>query len=477
VTKATTAASTTHPRRQLIDTIEYVDGIEREYLRRQVLKFDRIDLLCEKVLEYQVAPHHLRMMQHQAKFPDGNLVLGFRGSGKTTIRTIGHAIHLLLKDPDHRILLASKSSTNAQVFLDEVKSQLESERMQYYFGPQVGTKWDEARITVAGRRSTAKEPSITTVGLESAVESRHYDTLLVDDLVGESEARTAYMRRKTHTFFYKTLLPCLEPGGNLSVTGVPQHPADLYGHQQGADMAGERTIVIPAMMGSDTDGWVATWPDKFPVVWLLAQRTKMGPIIFATQFLCNARKMVGGGVFRYDDCNVIPDDQIPDGLPAYGGGDLATSLKNTADLFELVVLRYDKTTDRYYVIDHVVGRKTFVQQRQAVIDTCDRHDVARFLIEAQQYQSVLVDEVKRKRQELHVAKAYQKKSKDQRAAHLSAKFEQGKVYFRQGLDALIEELVQFPDGDHDHGFDALDLAIRAVRVRRRKKRAHEPGVM
>jgi len=473
----TATAHDRNTRRELVETAEELERAERDLLRCQILEYDRIDLLCTEVLGYEVAPHHLRMLKHTLRFPDGNLVLGWRGSGKSTIVTVAYSVWRVLKDPDVRILIASKSHTNAKAFLSEIKGHLESDKVQAIFGPQVGAKWDEDEIKVAGRTKQPKEPTITTVGLDSAVESRHYDVLICDDLVSESESRTAHMRRKVHTFFYKTLLPTLEPGGALAVRGVPHHPADLYGHLRKSDMDGPRTLVIPAMRGNNTDGWVAEWPDKFPVSFLLALRTKMGSIIFATQYLCDAKKMVGGGVFQWDDIRVIPHDQVPDGLPAYGGGDLATSLKKTADLFELVVIRYDKVTDRYYVIDHVAGRLKFVQQRTRVIELAERHDVAKFLIEAQQYQAVLVDEVKRKRKGLPIFKAFQKRSKDQRAAHLAAKFEAGKVIFTQGLDQLIEELVGFPDGDHDHAFDALDLAVRAVRYKRRKRREREPGVI
>jgi predicted phage terminase large subunit-like protein len=464
-------------RREMVQAIEDIERAERDYLRRQVLEFDRIDLLCTEVLGYQVEPHHMRMLRHTLLYPDGNLIEGWRGCGKSTIATVAYAIWLLLKDPNHRILLASESAANAKKFLDEIKGHLEGEAVQSVFGPQVGAKWDENEIKVAQRTSKAKEPSITTVGLDSSVESRHYDTLICDDLVAEAEAKTAYMRKKVHTFYYKVLIPCLEPGGNLAIRGVPHHPSDLYGHLRSADMEGARTLIIPAMTGNDVDGWVAMWPGKFSVEFLLGLRHSMGSIIFATQYLCNAEKMVGGGVFHWDNMHVIPDDQIPDGLPVYGGGDLASALDNAADRFALVVVRFDKVTDRYYVIDYVAGRKRFIQQRTAVIDVVDRHDVAKFLIEAQQYQAVLIQEVKRKRVDLPVFKSFQKRSKEQRAAHLSAKFEQGKIYFRQGLDPLIEELVGFPDGDHDDGFDALDLAIRASRYRKRKVREKEPGVL
>ena len=41
----------------------------------------------------------------------------------------------------------------------------------------------------------------------------------------------------------------------------------------------------------------------------------------------------------------------------------------------------------------------------------------------------------------------------------SANFENGKVFFREGMDDLEECLLLFPEVDHDDLFDGLDFAM------------------
>ena len=462
-------------RRDLIQKLEETQEVRREWIRRQVIDNERIDLLCTEVLGYEIRPHHLRMLQHQHSKRTGNLCLVWRGAGKTTTRTIARCLFLLLQNPDTRILIASKSSTNSVTMLSEIKRHFESDRFKEVFGDWRGPKWDDTEIIVAPRTSPAKESSISCVGVESAVVSRHYDVIIGDDLVDEENARTAYMRNKLLTWYYKTLIPTLEPGGELSIHGTRYHHLDLYGHLIANEMSGG-LLRMPALVGNDVDGWRSQWPEKFSTDHLLRMRSSMGSIIFDSQYQVSTEKMAGGGIFDIDQCQLVSDDQIPDGLPRFLGADLAISQKTQADLFEVVVVAYDSTADRYYVIDHYANRNTFQEQRRIIEEMSRRHDIERGAIEAIAYQAALIQELKRENPDLSLIPVKPKKDKVTRAWRLAAKFEDRKMFFRKGLDGLIEELVLFPDAEHDDGFDALDLAVKACRMRAKKAR-REPGLL
>jgi len=467
-----------HDRRAVIKKLEEIRETRRDWLRRQILEKDRIDLLATEVLGLQVEPHHFAMIAHQHRYsPDpGCMILCWRGAGKTSITSVARTVFKLLKNPDERILLASKSGTNAVGILSEVKRRLVLPEVEEIFGPQIGDKWDDVEINVAGRKSASKESNVTAIGAESAVVSRHYDAINADDLVDEKNSRTRYMRDQIKTFLYKTLLPTLEPGGEFSVQGTRYHDQDLYGHLVENELAG-RVLVIPALVGSEEHGYRSNWPAKFPVEWLLQRRASMGSILFDGQYRCDTAKMKGGGVFDIDDVDTIALSQVPAGLPRYLGVDLAISQKAKADRFFAVVIAYDAATDTVYVVDNVYGRFSFVKQREIVIDLCDRHSIVRGAIEAQFYQAALWQEVKRERPDLPIVAWQQRVDKLTRAQRFSARFEGGKVHFVHGLDTLVEELIAFPDGEHDDGFDGLDLAVAATRARSRKPaRDREPGV-
>lgn len=457
-------------RRRLIGKYEQLQAMRRQWLRDQVVLYDRIDLLCTEVLGYQVLPHHLRILQHQHRYADatGCLIQAWRGSGKSTSSTVGRAVWHVLRNPNVRILLASRSGENAEAMLTEIKAHLENPDLQQIFGPQVGAKWDSGEIKVAQRTTTAKEATITCLGVEGAVVSKHFDVIICDDLVDEKNARTKVTREQVHTFFYKTLLPTLEPGGQLSVAGTRYHDLDLYGHLQRREMAGARTLVIPALEGEIPDNCRSNWPAKFTREFLLELRERMGSIIFDTQYQCDTAKMRSGGIFQYEDVRWVEDYQIPAGLPRYMGVDLAIGKKSVNDRFFLVVVAYDEPTDTVYVVDHVVGRFPFAKQRELVADKAKHHNVVRGAIETQQYQEALLQEVIREDPDLPLVGKKQDTDKVARAQRQSARWERGGLAARVGQDEVIGEVVGFPDAAHDDAFDGLDLAIGAIFTRRRK---------
>lgn len=286
-------------RSQLIQIYDQYRAMSNDHIRRAVIERNRIDILAGEVLGYTIKPMHLKMMRFQFEHRD-SLQLAFRGGGKTTVLTVAKAVHYLIKNRDFRILLVSKTKGNAEAFLKEIKGHLENnQRLIEIFGPfydpaRVG-KWDNTEIEVVGKQKATKEANITCVGVDSAVVSKHYDALLCDDMVDDSNARTHYMREGVRVFYYQTLLPTLEPPDN-SVPhrgenhkhGTRYHFADTYGHLIANELKDHHQI-IPAL---DEKGR-SPWPEKYPPEWFEEKRRQMGTILFNchaddTEFLTDA---------------------------------------------------------------------------------------------------------------------------------------------------------------------------------------------
>ncbi len=82
-------------RSELVQLYRHYNSMGNEWVRRQVIEHDRIDILITYVLGYQLEPFHMSLLRFQFAHPD-SLQLVFRGAGKTTIATISKVIHLLL---------------------------------------------------------------------------------------------------------------------------------------------------------------------------------------------------------------------------------------------------------------------------------------------------------------------------------------------------------------------------------------------
>lgn len=476
--RSTGSATAPLSRRELLDLYEQTVASEVAWIREQVLQHGRADVLAEQVLGYSFEPHHALMAKHQEDH-EQDLCLVFRGAGKTTVRTVVRAILLLLRDPNIRILIGSKSGENAQDILSEIRHHFESnERFRQVFGDLTRKDWTEKGFSLATRTVWTKEPNIHVVGMGGNVTSKHYDVIIVDDLVDEENSRTAYMRRKVRTFYYKTLMPCLDPSdgreGRLWVHGTRYHSADLYGHLSKADMK-DSTLVIPALY-TDPDGALkSNWPKKFPVDLLLKRRENMGSIDFEMQYECSTLSMEGGGIFSYDDIDLFDPDTVSDALGRYLGFDLAISKGAKNDYFVALVGAYDEKTGHLWIVDGIRGRFSFDEQRQIAVGLFDEHEAVRGCMETVAYQEALFQEVLRERPELPLVQHKTRYDKVVRAKRLSPMVERGQLHVAKHLGWLVTEIVRFPDHDTDDGLDAFDFLVQAC-VRKQRSERTEPGL-
>lgn len=472
-------------RRDLLDRIERTKGLRNEWVRRQVLQHDRIDILASEVLGYEVAEHHLAMLRHFVRHSvrggKNSLTLCFRGSGKTTIVTVVGAIYLIVKNPNIRIIIASKSSGNAAAMMGEIQQRLTRDSFVEVFGAHRGDKWNDEATLVCTRTQPRREPTISVAGIDSATTSKHADVILADDLVDQENSRTKYMRAKLRSWLYQTLMPCLEPEGFVAFLGTRYHPEDLYEYLKGAECKG-RTLEIPALRGSDNEGWTSAWPQKFSVAKLLERRENTPAIDWDAQMQMRCDKM-RGEVFDVDMIQYYNPEDVPPGCEVVLGADLAISQRDRADYFALVALAYSEELRRGWVLAEMAARLTFHEQMKAILAMGQEYGVSRAGVEAVQYQEALAQEIRREMAEddelrneaFAVISVKTRHDKVTRAHRLTVPVRNGQILFRKEHRALIDELLTMPDGDHDDRFDALDVAWHTAIAKRRKKR-REPNL-
>lgn len=474
----------------LIEIHKQSRALRNEWLRKLIVEHNRIDLLASEILGIEVLPFHLALFKWQFAHPS-NLQLVFRGAGKTTTCTVAKAIHLLAKNRNLRIGIASKAKGNSQAFLKEIKGHLEhNERLIEVFGefydPRRVAKWDDSEIEVVGRTKHAKEASITCLGVDSAIVSKHFDVLISDDLVDEENSRTKHMRDKIKVWNYQTLDPTLEPPdpdvphrGEHHRHGTRYHFDDLYGHWIENELRGH-VQVIPAL---DERGR-SPWPKKYPPRWFQEKKKHSGTIIFNAQYQCDTEAMKGE-IFRYDDCQIIDDELIPKDLKIFQGVDLAITEEEKNDQFANVTIgvtgKLGTDDVMIYVLDYFAGYLRFSEQTRRTLELYRKHKPLRGCIESNAYQLAQWQTLDEKLPGIRLVPVQTDKDKITRAWKLSPLFEARRVFFRRSMGPLIDQLVLFPNYKHKDLFDALDLAVRASKLKdrrkRRRTRAREPGLM
>lgn len=456
-------------------TVVRLRALRREAVRREILRGARVELLASHVLGYDVRPFHQALIDFQ-EAADTCLQLAPRGYGKSTILTITRAVYEILKNPNVRILIAANTQIQAEVFLREIKAHFErNERVREYFGNFVSEdKWDTREIVVAPRTSTAKESTITCVGVGGPVASRHYDVIIADDLVDEENARTDTQRERVKTWWYQTLLPCCEPDGRIFVIGTRYHHLDLYGHLIRNEYAAKHQI-IPAIAADGT----TPWPEKFSLEWLEERKRQAGSIIFNAQYQ-NDTSLMKGHIFREEWFRFYDVEPDWSKMRFFIGCDPAatkreamlSSSKSTTDWWTIVVGgRARDTAGDYagdvYVRDIWRARCTKDEYLQKLRSMNERYRPIAVMIETVAAQEYLAQDAQRY---MPVRRIQRTTDKVARAYWLQAFFENGQIVLpakhlvgsNSDWQALLDELLLFPEGEHDDFFDGLQTMVEGA---------------
>lgn len=464
-------------RTSLLSVYDQYRTASNEWLRRQIVENNRIDILSKVVLGYEVMPFHFAMMKWQFMHPE-SLILSFRGGGKSTTGTVVRAIYYLCKNRNFTIVIGSESKSNSAGFLREIKGHLESnERLIEIFGPfydpRLTSKWDSHEIDVLGKTRVCKESSIMCTGVDAAITSKHFDAALYDDLAVEDNSRTPAMREKIKTWYYKTWTPLISPPdpdiqhrGEHHGLGTRQHPEDLYGHLNENELKG-KVLRVPALDEYDN----SPWPEIYPPEFFKSQRRKMGIILFGAQYQQDVEAMKGE-VFQYDDCIQLSDKDWPEHktLKIYMGTDLAVGEKDKDCMFAISVIGIKGSITKrdcyVYLLDYYLEHLRASEQEAKIVEYYDKWKPLRVGLETNQYQDILRQNLKKNCPSMVVKKVNQKLDKVTRAQKLSWLFEAKRAFFldsgRHGRP--IDHLVRFPsDRFTKDFFDSYDNAFTAAK--------------
>jgi predicted phage terminase large subunit-like protein len=460
----------------MAEALAQLRAVRRETVRKEVLENDRTELLASHVLDYEVKPFHLELIRFQSGCEDSCLQLAPRGYGKTTVLTITRAVHEIVKDPNVRILIASNTQLQAEVFLREIKFHLEHNPLLInYFGRFFSPdKWDAREILVTPRTSSAKESTVTCVGVGGPVASRHYDLIIADDLVDEENSRTEMQREKTRVWFYKTLQPCLEPHGKLFIIGTRYHYLDLYGHLIKNEFRDSHQIIRAIAPDGSTP-----WPEKFSLEWLEERRKQAGSAIFNAQYQ-NDTELMKGDIFKDEWFRFYDTEPDWNSMSFFIGCDPAATSRDT-------LLQRNKAESDWWTI--VIGARKgrpgteqggdiYLKElwrarctKQEYLDVLrrfnDQYHPQRVVIETVAAQEYLAQDAEKW---MPVKRIKRTTDKVARAYWLQPFFENGQVLMPAKYlasdwslwQALMDELVLFPQGEHDDLFDGLQTMVEGA---------------
>lgn len=436
-------------------------------------------LVCKYITKRSVQMLHKSIIANISSHTS-TLDLAPRGFGKSTVGDVDYCITKILRDANIRIMIGSKTQTQAQAFLKEIRTHFEqNEDLLRIFGDWKTHKdnvWNDREFTVNKRTIIKKEATVTALGASGAVISKHFDIIIGDDLVGLENARTERQRANLKEWFYSSLAPTLEPDGEIHILGTRYNPLDLY---EDLMKSGNYAVNIQQAIQIVNGKECSLWEEKFSLEKLKEKRAESGKIIFNMQYQ-NDTELAKGKIFKaqyfkyYEEYKLDYDFQTAkvrvkstDGIDTwikvrvYMGADLAISEKENEDNDYFVLMMIGVDADRnVYILEYVKERLSFNSQLNTIMSYGrDKYPmVERVGVETVAYQKALAQELRRLTL-LPIINIPTSKDKVTRAMRRSANFENGKVFFREGMDDLEECLLLFPEVDHDDLFDALDFAM------------------
>lgn len=190
-----------------------------------------------------------------------------------------------------------------------------------------------------------------------------------------------------------------------------------------------------------------------------AKRETSPELVFRQEYLAEFVTF-GAGLVKPD---MLVDGPCPAGLPVVLGVDLAISEKTGADYTAIVALSRDPATGIVHIKEVERHRCGFNEVLNRIKAAAARHNPAIIAVEQTQYQAAVVQELARTTT-LPVRGIRPDRDKLTRFAPLLTRYEQRMVRHEpSGVTAWFrDELLAFPEGEHDDGVDAAAHAFSAI---------------
>lgn len=422
----------------------------------------------EYVYGHVPAQHHREMVEFiidSINTRQNAVILEPRGHAKTTWGNTIFLAWLIANHKDLRVGLISNTAKQANDFSRAIRWTYEAnERFRDIYGDIVGkTKWTDVEWLRAGSKMHGtKDVTLYSAGAGGAIISKRFDIILCDDILDEENTANIEQREKIETWFWKTLKPCLVPGGVIVVLGTRWGEGDMYEQlmtpvEDGGK--GWRSLIKGALTEDDNGKYQALWPDVWPVSALLQEKQDMGAAMFACSYLNDISGLMDGNVFSRPTFQYF--DQLPEGKPytIRMGVDLASSEKERADYTARVTTAEDDEGN-FYVLSVVRDRRASHHAEFVYEGWLAYPQMALVVIENQQFQSTLIQTLMQDYPRVPVEGKRSDVDKTQRARAVATRYEGHKVFHHRSLkDSEFEtELVSFPKG-HDDMVDALGFSM------------------
>jgi predicted phage terminase large subunit-like protein len=431
-------------------------------------------------------------------------VIGPRGSAKSTIATLCYVLRAAVEPWEPYIWIVSDTMAQAQLHLENVKSELTGNRLLAKAYPRStgrGPTWRAELIEL--KNGVVIEAISTGQRIRGRRKNEHRPSLIVaDDLQNDGHIESAIQRDVSRRWFHGLLLKAgdkrtnivnlatalhrealaielLEAPGWTSrrFSAIEQWPLDselwrewetIYANPRNPNAKRQARAFYERNRAAMDAGAVVLWPAEEDLYTLMQMRVESGRIAFEREKqgspvdpeLCEWPADYFGEHVWFD---VWPNDLVVRAIaldPSKGAD------ARRGDYSAYVLLGMDRANVVYVEAD--LARRPTPQIVAEGAALCQRFRPDAFGVEANQFQELLCGEFAAEfaRQGMaHIVPAaiHNRANKLMRIRRLGGVLSQRRMRFlarNESTRLLVDQLRDFPTGAHDDGPDALEMAMR-----------------
>lgn len=408
-----------------------------------------------------------------------------RGTFKSSIITEGFVIQELLRDPNKTVMVYCETYTKALDYVRAIREHFEHHIIPVFGNIKDESYWREGGFRLGNRTILGKEASVTPSGIDKPATGTHFDIIICDDLIGETNSNTPEQLAKVKRRFQE-LHSILNPGGKIIVVGTIWDEDDLYCdliREEGYDTKNwDDLLKIRKMEGKDWNVYIRTakdgdkyfFPERLNEEALAKISRGQADDHHKKQFY-NDPRAVSNQVFTQemrDNAKQLWHDAekdhtgVPRVLEKFIFVDPAVSVSNRADYTGIVILGRD-AIDNWFVLDCMQVRLDTEELLETIIALRNQY-LPRFVsLESKGFSKVIVQWLERRRKERGLyfkIREYDpgtKDSKEKRIDTLVPRFRMGKIGYGEHMVELDQQIRKHPSKsakEHDDILDALAQA-------------------
>ena len=447
--------------------------IAEELKQREVRKQSREDFLTFVKAQWPSfieGAHHRKMSQTFNRIARGELKrviinMGPRHS-KSEMSSYFLPAWLLGLKPDLKIIQATHTGELAVRFGRKIRDLVDTEDYIKVF-PDVTLRADSK---AAGRWETAKGGEYFAAGVGGAITGRGADVLIIDDPHSEQDAMSETAMDMAYEWYTSGPRQRLQPGGTIILVMTRWSKKDLTGQllkAQALDPKADQWEVIefPAIMPSGNP----CWPEFWKIEELETIRASLPHAKWAAQWM---QEPTGGegAIIKREWIRVWDKKEPP--IPEYiiQSYDTAFLKSERADYSAITtwgVFRNERENGQYQIIllDSIKDRYDFPELKKAAYENYIHWEPDSVIIESKASGLPLTQELRAMGIPVQNYSPNRGNDKIARTNAAAPMFESGLVWVPETrfAEELVEELCEFPQGEHDDLVDSTTQALLRFR--------------